>query len=183
MRRTIRVMPIFVLLAAMSASSATGAAAQDASSTPASSSCVGTWLLRVAPTGQPASTGFPVSAIFGADGSFIVSSPTVQPGPPDAPENANFLNPGLGVWQATDTGACAVTHVFYVADAKGNQLNTLEIRLMMTVGPDGNTMDGTDYATVMAPDGTVLVSGPGNTVSGTRLVVKLAPTPSSSPTP
>ena len=94
---------------------------------------------------------------------------------------ATFLNPGLGVWQATDTGACAVTHVFYVADAKGNQLNTLEIRLLMVVGPDGNTMDGTDYATVMAPDGTVLVSGPGNAVNGTRLVLKLAPTPSASP--
>lgn len=89
-----------------------------------------------------------------------------------------------GVWQATDTGACAVTHVFYVTDAKGNQLNTLEIRLLMVVGPDGSTMDGTDYATVMAPDGTVLVSGPGNTVGGTRLVVKMAPdTSAASPAP
>ena len=65
-------------------------------------------------------------------------------------------------------------------DAQGNLL-TLEIRLLLTLGPDGNTMAGTDFATGSAPDGTVLFSGPGNTVEGTRLVLKLAPPASPAP--
>ena len=175
-----RIPSVIILAATLCLGGFSGAAAQDATATPASG-CVGTWLLRVTGIDQPPSTGFPVSAIFAADGSFIVTSPTVSPGPADAPDAATFLNPGLGVWAATDTGACAVTHVFYVADAQGNLVNTLEIRLLMKVGPDGNTMDGTDYATVMAPDGTVLFAGPGNTVGGTRLELKLAPPASPAP--
>jgi hypothetical protein len=181
MRHFLKQIPsVAILCASLCVTGITGVAAQDATPMPGQG-CVGTWLLRVTGLGQPASTSFPVTAIFGADGSFIVTSPVVRPAQ-GAPDQANFLNPGLGVWQATDTGTCAVTHVFYVTDAKGNQLNTLEIRLLMVVGPDGNTMDGTDYATVMAPDGTVLVSGPGNTIGGARLVLKLAP-PASSPSP
>ena len=144
--------------------------------------CVGTWLLQVTPVGQPASTGFPVSATFGADGSFIVAGYVLQPGSADAPDDPSFLSPGLGVWEATDTGACAVTHLVYIADKQGNPLSTLEVRLLQTVGPDGNTMTGTDYATVTAPDGTVLFAGPGNTVDGTRLELKVAP-PAGSPSP
>ena len=145
--------------------------------------CVGTWLLRVTALGQPESTGFPVTATFGADGTFISSSPPVSPGPTDAPDQVRFTSTAQGVWEATDSGDCAVTHIFYSTDAQGNLL-TLEIRLLMALGPDGSTMAGTDYATGSAPDGTVLFSGPGNTIEGTRLTVKLAPAASSpSPTP
>ena len=54
---------------------------------------------------------------------------------------------------------------------------------MFRVGADGDTMTtvGTDYATVTAADGTVLFSGPGNTVEGSRVVLLLAPAPSPSP--
>ena len=95
------------------------------------------------------------------------------------------MSTAQGVWQPTESGGCAVTHVFYNSDLSGNLASTVEIRIVLVPGPDGMTMttEGTDYATVTAPDGTVLFSGPGNTVEGTRLVVKFAPVPSSSPTP
>ena len=163
-------------------SGAAAASAQD-DTDPSGHSCVGTWLLRVTPLGEPASSGFPVSATFEADGSFIVTGYVASPGQADAPDAPTFLSPGLGVWEATDAGACAVTHLVYIADAQGNPLNTLEIRLMEVVGPDGNTMTGTDYATVMAPDGTMLFEGPGNTVEGTRFVLQLPPASSPSPAP
>ncbi|MCY7417806.1 MAG: hypothetical protein LH650_04790, partial [Chloroflexi bacterium] len=107
------------------------------------------------------------------------------PGPADAPDHVSLMSTGQGVWQPTVTGGCAVSHVFYNSDAQGNLLNTIEIRIVFVLGPDGNSMttQGTDYATVTAPDGTVLFSGPGNTVEGTRLVLKFAPTASSSPAP
>jgi hypothetical protein len=171
---------VAILVASLAAAGVTGVAAQDPTSTPGQS-CVGTWLLRVTGLGKPASSGFPVTATFGADGTFIASSPPVSPGPADAPDKVSFTSTAQGVWEATDPGECAITHVFYSTDAQGN-LTTLEIRLLMTLGPDGNTMAGTDYATATAPDGTVLFSGPGNTVEGTRLAVKLAP-PASSPSP
>ena len=183
-RRTSLAM-LFALLATLGFASGSVIAAQDATAMPATHGCVGTWLLRVTGIGQPKSTGFPVNATFHADGTFITQGPPVSPGPADAPEKVSFMSIGQGVWQPTDTGGCAVTHVFYNADAQGHLLNTIEIRIAFVLGPDGDTLtsDGTDYATITAPDGTVLFSGPGNTVEGTRLVVMFAPAPSGSPTP
>jgi hypothetical protein len=140
--------------------------------------CVGTWLLRVTALDQPESPGFPVTATFGADGSFITEGAPVSAGPPDAPENVTVASTAQGVWEPTESGACAVNHLFYNSDLGGNLVSTVEIRIVVTVGPDGNTMtsDGPDFATVTAADGTVLFSGPSNTVEGTRLVLQLPPT-------
>ena len=107
-------------------SGAVGAAAQDATPTPGQD-CVGTWLLRVTALGQPESTGFPVNATFGADGSFITEGAPVSAGPPDAPENVTVASTAQGVWEPTESGACAVNHVFYNSDLGGNLVNTVEI--------------------------------------------------------
>ena len=172
-----------LLALAGSLAAISGVAAQETTAATDPHSCVGTWLLQVTPLGEPASSGFPVAATFEADGSFIVTGFVASPGPADAPDAPTFLSPGLGVWEATDTGACAVTHFVHIADAQGDPLNTLEIRLLEVVGPDGTTMTGPDYATVMAPDGSILFEGPANTVDGTRFSLKLAPATSPSPAP
>jgi hypothetical protein len=177
-----RIAALAALLAALTVTGIAGAAAQDATAMPGSA-CVGTWLLRVTPLGQEASSGFPVNATFHADGTFVTEGAPVSPGPADAPDKVTVMSTAQGVWQPTASGGCAVTHVFYDSDLQGNLVNTVEIRIVLVVGPDGNTMttEGTDFATVTAADGTVLFSGPGNTVTGTRLVVMLAPTPSPTP--
>ena len=77
MRQSLRHIPtVFVMAALLAAGGVSGAVAQDSTS---DSACVGTWLLQVTPIDQPASAGFPVSAIFGADGSFVVTGYPVRP--------------------------------------------------------------------------------------------------------
>jgi hypothetical protein len=180
-RFTILITSLAVLAGSLAAASI-GAAASD---TPSGQACVGTWQARVTSLGQPPSTARPVLLTLEADGTVVEASQPVVPGPPDAPDKVSFGSPGQGVWQATDTGSCAVTFLFYNADGQGNLANTIKIRIVLIVGSDGNTIssDGSDYVTVTAPDGTMLFSGPGNTAEGTRVVVELPPTPSSSPTP
>jgi hypothetical protein len=150
---------------------------------PSGSGCVGTWLVTITALGQPASTSRHALLTLFADGSLVEASQPVVPGPPDAPENVNFSSSGHGVWMETDTGDCAMTFMFYNADAKGALANTIEIRIVFELGPDGDTITsvGSDFATVTAADGTVLFSGPGNTVEGTRMVVALPPMASPSP--
>ena len=164
-------------------SGAAVASAQEA--TEPGGACVGTWLLRVTPLGPPGATGFPVNATFTSDGTFVTEGPPVSSGPPDAPENVTVSSTAQGVWEPTESGGCAVNHLFYNSDLEGNLVNTVEIRIVFTIGPDGNTMtsDGPDFATVTAPDGTVLFSGAGNTVEGTRLILQLPPSSSPSPAP
>jgi hypothetical protein len=148
----------------------------------AHSPCVGSWVWRVMPPGQPA---FIAYSIFLADGGFITERETVTAGPPDAPDRVTFGAGGYGAWEPTETGACAATFVGLDTDSLGNLLDTVEIRFVLEVQPDGQTMRtvGRDYATVWAPDGTVLFEGFGATIEGTRVVVKLPPSPSPSQSP
>ena len=149
----------------------------------ADSPCVGSWVWRVTPPGASRSSP-PTPCSWPMAGS-ITERETVIAGPPDAPEKVTFAAGGYGAWEPTETGACAATFVGLDTDSLGNLLDTVEIRFVLEVGPDGQTIStvGHDYATVSAPDGTVLFEGFGATIAGTRVVVKLPPSPAPSPSP
>ena len=174
MRRSTSLLMTLVALCGSMIAASPGVTAQDAT---ADSPCVGSWVWRVMPPGQPEFTAY---SMFLADGGFITEREAVTAGPPDAPEEVTFGAGGYGAWQPTATGACAATFVGLVTDSLGNLLNTVEIRFVLVVAPDGQTMStvGRDYATIMAPDGSVVFEGVGGTITGTRIVVKLLPSPS-----
>ena len=145
------------------------------------SPCVGSWMWRVTGLGEPEFTAY---ALLLADGGFHTERAPVVAGPADAPENVTFPAGGYGAWEPTEDGGCAVTFVSLNADPQGNVLNTVEISFVLDVGPDGQTISSRlNYATVTAPDGTVLFEGSGGTLAGTRVVVKLPPSPAPSPAP
>jgi hypothetical protein len=175
-RSTSLVLTIVALCGSMIALSPS-VAAQDPT---ADSPCVGSWVWRVVPPGQPE---FIAYSMFMADGGFITERSPVTAGPADAPENVTFPGGGYGAWEPTETGACAATFVGLDTDSLGNLLTTVEIRFVLEVAPDGQTMStvGRDYATITAPDGSVVFEGFGGTITGTRIVVKLPPSPSPSP--
>ena len=165
--------------------SGTGAASAQDTTDLSGHPCVGTWLTRVTPLAPPGASGFPVNATYTSDGTFITEGPPVSPGPPDAPENVTVASTAQGVWEPTGSGGCAVNHIFYSSNLAGELVNTVEIRIVMMVEPDGQSMtsDGPDFVTVTAADGTVLFSGAGNSVEATRLVLQLPPASSPSPAP
>ena len=83
----------------------------------ADSPCVGSWMWRVTPLGQPEFTAY---AMFLADGGFHTERAPVVAGPPDAPENVTFPAGGYGAWEPTESGGCAVTFVGLDTDSLGN---------------------------------------------------------------
>ena len=140
---------------------------------------------RVTAPDQPESSGFIAYALFVADGGFHTERAPVVAGPADAPESVTFPAGGYGAWEPTESGGCAVTFVGLDTDSLGTLLDTVEIRFVLEVGPDGQTIStvGLVYTTVSAPDGTVVFEGFGPTIAGTRVVVKLPPSPAPSPAP
>ena len=172
-----RIPALVALVASLTVTGITGVAAQDPS---ADSPCVGSWVWRVTAVGQPESSGFTAFAMFTADGGFITERAPVTAGPADAPEKVTFPGSGYGAWQPTEADACAAIFVGRDTDLLGNLVDNVEIRLALQVAPDGQTITGTDYTTVMAPDGTVVFEGSSVTLAGTRIVVKLVPSPAPS---
>jgi hypothetical protein len=177
MRRSTALLITLLALCGSMIALSPGVGAQDPT---ADSPCVGSWVWRVMPPDQPEFTAY---SMFLADGGFITEPAPVTAGPSDAPEKVTFPGGGYGAWEPTATGACAATFVGLDTDSLGNLLTTVEIRFVLEVGPDGQTMStvGRDYATIMAPDGSVIFEGFGGTITGTRIVVKLPPSPSQSP--
>jgi hypothetical protein len=118
----------------------------------------GTWLAelrRASPNGPL--PPIPVLISFYSDGSFLAS-------PADGNQTANH-----GIWIRVGDRKFLGTGFFFGFNETRTLTSITKLRINFQLSADGKTMTGTTEAMVLAPNGNVLGTFPGTTLSMTRL--------------
>jgi hypothetical protein len=131
---------------------------------------VGAWRVTL-PNDRPA------LATFTSDGIFLPTSFVVHSAPTGAPYHYAFLSAGTGRWIGTGPRTAAVTSFVLESNELADYVGALRIRASVTLGPDGQTLDGDYEFEITAPDERVVEAGSG-AIHGVRIQVEPMGTPS-----
>lgn len=132
---------------------------------------VGAWRLTVTEAGNPS---IPALTTFAADGTLLNSDPPVSPAGGGAPITLDSA--GHGVWHQTGPTTADLTFVWLTTDAQGTFLGTGTVSAQVTLGADGNSLQGPFSLTAADPSGKTLFQG-GGSVQATRITVQPMATP------
>lgn len=123
---------------------------------------MGAWTTVITPPDGPQ---FSSIMSFFADGNLVE---TANGGNPPA-----LGNPGLGIWAKKGDREFAWTFLTYDYDANLQFIDTAKVQADISLSNSGDEFSARVQVTVLSPDGSVIFSGDGGTVQGTR--VKLEP--------
>jgi hypothetical protein len=164
MRRIALVAPFLVaLVVGLVAAGPAPSRAQEA--TPAARAehpFVGAWVVDT-DTADPAN--FPALAAAAADGTYVESHPLV--------------GVGVGAWEATGDRTANLTVVFRATDATGAPVGVVTAHAAVELDAGGDAWDAAYTFEAVAPDGTVLFAGRGQ--SRATRVAASAPMPPGTP--
>ena len=119
--------------------------AQDATPSPAPEHpFVGAWLVD---TDTTIDVNFPALSVATADGTYIESHPDV--------------GVGVGTWEATGERSVTLTIAFHAPGETGTPIGLITAQAMVEVTEDGDEWEAPYSFEAVAPDGTMLFAGEG----------------------